>query len=92
MGLGCPQCGSVQTGVHKPGCTWEADHPTRGQIVNYEYAGFQYIIEDRGGRDVTIRAAEGQHSAATKAKHLMAARNMYMVDKNARPAALRSKP
>jgi hypothetical protein len=53
------------------------------QIVTYEYAGFQYTITDRGGLDVTIRPLEGQHRAASKAKHLIAARDQYMEDRNA---------
>jgi hypothetical protein len=92
MGLKCQGCGSIQSGVHKEGCTWEADHSTAvGQMVTYEYAGFQYVIKDRGGMDVTIRALDGQHFAARKPRHLIAARSMYMRDDNARPRSLRTK-
>lgn len=49
----------------------------------YEYAGFLYKVEpsDRGP---VLSPLEGQHPAAAKQKHVMAARECYLDDRSRR--------
>ena len=50
----------------------------------YEYAGFQYIVVKGEGKDkgdIEMVPVVGQHKAAWKSKHCMAAREQYLEDK-----------
>ena len=43
----------------------------------YEYAGFQYTISVDGD-EVKVMPIKGQHPAASKEKHIRAARECYL--------------
>jgi len=45
----------------------------------YEYIGFLYLVE-KDGDDVRMVPLEGQHRAASKAKHIRNARFAYLED------------
>lgn len=83
MGLGCPGCGTVDGSNHAKDCTWQRDHPTVGHIIVYEYAGFNYSVKHMFGSEPEVTPLSDQHPAASKAKHIAAAREMYLDDWNA---------
>ena len=47
----------------------------------YEYAGFQYRVEHEPGSRPKMIPVAGQHHAASKLKHLFAAAECYLEDK-----------
>lgn len=51
----------------------------------YEYAGFQFIISEEGGRVVSAEALPGQHPAAYKERHRRSAMECAQDDLTKRP-------